>query len=166
MVSISELFLAYLNSILQRLNIGNYFLSIVNYYRTYSNYIDVLKGRVLNKFPIEGVLRDGKKILLKDQAIAYYYTIYYIKSKKLEINDSFMEFEYKGNIIRFYGWKYGDPATPFAFNNYNFLNVKDKIVVDIGASIGDTAIYFALQGAKKVIAFEPFPKIFSIAKRI
>ena len=45
------------------------------------------------------------------------------------------------------------------------MDVKDKIVVDIGASIGDTPIYFALRGAKKVIAFEPFPKIFGLARR-
>ena len=76
-----------------------------------------------------------------------------------------MEFEYKGKRVRFYGWKYGDPASPFAFGDYDFLDVKDKVVVDIGASIGDTPVYFALRGAKNVIAFEPFPKIFELARR-
>lgn len=38
---------------------------------------------------------------------------------------------------------------------YKFLNVKDEIVIDIGANIADSSIYFALQGAKKVIALEP-----------
>lgn len=54
---------------------------------------------------------------------------------------------------------------PFVFHEYDFLDVKDKTVVDIGANIGDTAIYFALKGARRVIAFEPFPKIFHIAQR-
>jgi FkbM family methyltransferase len=43
---------------------------------------------------------------------------------------------------------------------YNSLDVKDKVVVDIGAYVGDSAIYFALKGARKVIAVEPHPKAF------
>lgn len=37
---------------------------------------------------------------------------------------------------------------------YGWLPVKNKIVVDIGSSIGDSPIYFALRGAKTVIAIE------------
>jgi FkbM family methyltransferase len=47
---------------------------------------------------------------------------------------------------------------------YAQLNVYDKVVVDIGAAIGDTAIMFKMLGAKKVIAFEPFPYSYNIAK--
>ena len=43
---------------------------------------------------------------------------------------------------------------------YESLNVKGKVVVDIGAYIGDSAIYFALRGAKRVIAIEPHPEAF------
>jgi 23S rRNA G2069 N7-methylase RlmK/C1962 C5-methylase RlmI len=32
---------------------------------------------------------------------------------------------------------------------YEDLNVKGKVVIDVGAYIGDSAIYFALRGAKK-----------------
>ncbi len=36
-------------------------------------------------------------------------------------------------------------------------------VLDIGAAIGDTAIYFAMNpNAKKVISYEPFPRAFSL----
>jgi methyltransferase, FkbM family len=48
---------------------------------------------------------------------------------------------------------------------YDFLDVTNRTVVDVGAGIADTAIYFALRGAKRVIAFEPFPKIFDIAQK-
>ncbi|WP_231136368.1 FkbM family methyltransferase [Acidianus ambivalens] len=96
---------------------------------------------------------------------AYYYTVYYLKLKDLEVNDDYMKFTYMNTIVKFYGWKYGDPAAPFALHEYKFLDVNGKTVVDIGASIGDTPIYFALNGAKKVIGFEPFPKIFLIAKK-
>jgi len=37
-----------------------------------------------------------------------------------------------------------------------------KVVLDIGANIGDSAIFFALQGASKVIAFEPIPSNFKL----
>jgi len=37
------------------------------------------------------------------------------------------------------------------------VDVKNKSVVDIGAFVGDTAIYFAIKGAEKVIAIEPHP---------
>ena len=46
---------------------------------------------------------------------------------------------------------------------YKFLEPRKKIVVNVGASIGDSAIYFALKGAKHVYAFEPYPYSYSIA---
>jgi len=48
---------------------------------------------------------------------------------------------------------------------YELFDVKDKVVVDIGAFIGDSAIYFAGKGAKKIVAYEPNPHIFEIAKK-
>jgi len=53
----------------------------------------------------------------------------------------------------------------FQDNCYELFDVKDKVVVDIGAYIGDSAIYFAGKGAKKTIAYEPNPHIFEIAKK-
>ncbi len=44
--------------------------------------------------------------------------------------------------------------TQFFEGQYSWLDVKDRDVIDIGAAIGDTAIYFALRGAKRVYAFE------------
>ncbi len=37
-------------------------------------------------------------------------------------------------------------------------------MVDIGANIGDSAIYFALNNAKRVIALEPYPHSYSSAE--
>jgi len=48
---------------------------------------------------------------------------------------------------------------------YKWLDVKNRDVVDIGANIGDSAIYFALKGAKHVYAFEPYPYSYNIAKK-
>lgn len=38
---------------------------------------------------------------------------------------------------------------------YGELDVKGKDVIDIGASVGDTALYFLLKGARHVYCFEP-----------
>jgi FkbM family methyltransferase len=48
----------------------------------------------------------------------------------------------------------------FDCGEYNSLSVKDRIVVDVGAFVGDSAIYFALKGARKVIAIEPHPEAY------
>ena len=45
----------------------------------------------------------------------------------------------------------------FDYGEYDELNVRDRVVVDVGAFVGDSAIYFALRGAKRVIAIEPHP---------
>jgi hypothetical protein len=43
-------------------------------------------------------------------------------------------------------------------------NVVGKSVVDVGAFIGDTAIYFSVKGARTILAFEPDPRSFELAK--
>jgi len=39
--------------------------------------------------------------------------------------------------------------------------LKNKSVLDIGAFIGDSAIYFILKGAKKVYTIEPHPDAYN-----
>ncbi len=48
---------------------------------------------------------------------------------------------------------------------YAGLDVHGKDVIDIGANIGDTAIYFALNGARHVDAYEPHPYSYGVAKK-
>ncbi len=53
----------------------------------------------------------------------------------------------------------------FSNEEYRDLDVKGKDVLDIGANIGDTAIYFAIKGARHIYALEPFPYSYYSAKR-
>lgn len=46
---------------------------------------------------------------------------------------------------------------------YSFLKFKGRTILDIGASFGDTSIYFALNGARKVYAVEPYPYAYKLA---
>jgi FkbM family methyltransferase len=52
----------------------------------------------------------------------------------------------------------------FLKEDYGDFSVKNGTVIDVGAFIGDTAIYFATKGAKRVLAFEPAPPTFHIAQ--
>ncbi|BBL45433.1 FkbM family methyltransferase [Nanobdella aerobiophila] len=45
--------------------------------------------------------------------------------------------------------------------DYNILNVKDKVVLDIGAYVGDSSIYFIRRGAKKVYTYEAVKDIYN-----
>lgn len=51
-------------------------------------------------------------------------------------------------------------AEIFVDKQWSFLNVKNKVVIDVGAYIGDSAIYFVRRGARKVICFEPHPLLY------
>jgi FkbM family methyltransferase len=50
-------------------------------------------------------------------------------------------------------------------NEYEILrtHLKDAIVLDIGAYIGDSAIKFILEGANKVHSYEPHPELYNLA---
>jgi FkbM family methyltransferase len=52
---------------------------------------------------------------------------------------------------------YSSTYDVFEIEDYKFLNVQNKSVLDIGAFVGDSPIYFILKGAKKVYAIEPHP---------
>lgn len=68
--------------------------------------------------------------------------------------------------LQFYnGISNGDLFNIFHEQDYDFLPVKNRVVIDIGANIADSSIYFAMIGAKKVIALEPFPKNFEVAQK-
>jgi len=43
---------------------------------------------------------------------------------------------------------------------YDDLDVSGKTVVDVGAGVGDTAMLFALRGARRIIALEPYPSLY------
>jgi len=76
-----------------------------------------------------------------------------------------VSFEYLGRrlVLRFpKKVNFGALLGTFLYEDYASLNVSDKHVIDIGAYIGDTSIYFALKGARKVFAIEPYPFTFNL----
>lgn len=55
----------------------------------------------------------------------------------------------------------GDFVSVFVTREYERLPVAGRQVLDVGASIGDSATYFAARGAARVIAVEPWPMTFN-----
>ena len=81
-------------------------------------------------------------------------------------NDNSVNIRFHGKKLKFfYGPQGPVTAGEFASFDYEFLNVKDKVVIDVGAAIGDTAIIFKLKGAKKVFAFDINKRYLEIAKK-
>ena len=69
-----------------------------------------------------------------------------------------VRFPFRDREILLHGGRLmGDPTAVFSREEYANLPVYGRVVVDVGSSIGDSPLYFWLQGASKVLAFESNP---------
>jgi len=140
-----------------------YFDAFLRYQKAYKNFLHVLKQVRSDNFPIRAILRNGKIITLNSKVeaatTAYGQGNFVIENNLLIINqNNFPEIKLKG-------WENNaDLYEIFFLNSYKFLPVIDSQIIDIGANIADSSIYFALQGAEKVIAVELVPQNFEFAK--
>jgi len=145
------------------------------------NWIDVALFRIGLKKTLKIKFRDGKSAQFKSKK--EYFEFWnsefgqnelnkQLKTSNYKIKDKKIKLDYQNKKIYFYydtnrqlSNIIGDIKENFIEEQYKWLDVKDKDVVDVGANIGDTAIYFALKGAKHVYAFEPYPYSYNIAKK-
>ncbi|MDE1828593.1 MAG: FkbM family methyltransferase [Candidatus Micrarchaeota archaeon] len=58
---------------------------------------------------------------------------------------------------------FSEASEHFVRGHYN-VDVEGKTVVDIGASIGDTLVYFLKKGARRAYGFEPYPYAYGYAR--
>ena len=151
--------ISYFNSLKIRM------VGFLRYKKVYKNYFQVI-GKVLhNDYPFNAILRSGEIVKITDP----FYNKLISKGliSFIQIKNEILEIK-KINLfdgLLFSGHQYGDILAVFFEKDYEFLNVRNKIVIDIGANIGDTAIYFILMGAKKVIGLEPSQEIFKHAEK-
>ena len=153
-----------------------YPLVLANFYRAYDNYITMTVCFWKRRYPIKAVLRNGKTVTIKNERTLKFpwhmipedgivrslgYEIRFDTEREITTIRSCS----KNNEIRLHdSINNGDIFGIFLKDQYGILPVNDAIVVDVGANIGDSAIYFALQGAKRIIAVDPFPHNYVIAK--
>ncbi|RLG62913.1 hypothetical protein DRO21_06825, partial [archaeon] len=119
--------------------------------------------------------RDGELFVLNSSTYSHFWKLFWYKVRLRELErklDFQLEadkcrFTFNGSKVRMH---LGDKCSIYAIHStfikqvYHMLNVKNRIVIDIGAYIGDTPIYFILKGARKVIAVEPYPRHYALAK--
>jgi len=130
------------------------------YRKAYENWISVLWAVHKNKPRIKLKLRNGLQLESSPRAVNLISAMFYHDLHIIRASDELLELMLNGESTVFFGWLHGDPA---ALPDYDWLDVKGKRVLDVGASIGDTAVYFALRGARQVVAFEPYPFPYSYA---
>ncbi len=71
------------------------------------------------------------------------------------VSNGYVTFKYKSKTVKLiYGYLTPMVASIFGNHEYDNLNVKNMHVIDIGASLGDTAILFKMNGAKFVDGYE------------
>ncbi len=138
---------------------------LVVYIQAYSNFTTVILRKMTHRFPIKCKLKDGREITLVNshQELRIPWYIYY--RFKFDIENDLVELKFQRTPVIFKGGiNDGGIHEVFGMEIYNYLEVEGKKVVDVGANICDSAIYFALKGALKVIALEPFPQAFKTGK--
>jgi FkbM family methyltransferase len=144
--------------------------TLLKYRRLYKNYMTIAMGILRKKYPIEASLRNGDKLLLRNELEAQIHGGRHDGFEYDTNNDivTISMSSHLNDIIKIQlhgGISNGDIRSIFVDNIYQVLPVKGKTVIDIGANIADSSIYFALRGASKVVGYEPFPKNFKLAQK-
>ncbi|HEX5978768.1 MAG TPA: FkbM family methyltransferase, partial [Nitrososphaeraceae archaeon] len=141
------------------------------YRRTYRNYFDVIFKDVRRKYPFQVILKNGSRITVLTRAglvsiaeITDYDKVYYdIDSNMWTISN--LQFAPQITTLKIRSdIDNGEIVPIFMQNIYGEIPVEGKVVIDIGANVGDSCIYFALKGASNVIGLEPFRKGYEFAR--
>lgn len=171
-----------LDYVLMYLNKLNKFHDLLIISRIVKNWQDVLLFRLGLKTNLILHLKTGHEIKINKPEDYYNFwesesgqvaTLQAARLDRTIKNDrknKLIKFKFKNKILSFYYDSekqmlnsIGMIREQFIDEPYNWLNVRNTGVIDIGANIGDTAIYFALNGAKHVYAFEPYPYSYNLA---
>jgi len=147
-----------------------------NYKKVYKNYFILLSKLYFKRrrslqndnIMIKVILRDGKEINVPYGWVVKFADLHTYQNENisnLSLVKEGISFRYKDFPVIINPARSSDPEAVFFREEYNFLNVKDRDVIDVGMNIGDSTIYFALNGARRVIGLEPYPYAFSYAEK-
>ena len=144
------------------------------YRKFYRNYLNILltlyiKGKTNNSsVNVKCKLRDGVKLEVPSWWVTTYTRLKLVKNtniSELKLTVNGISFKFKGIPIIIDPSRFSDLDAVFFYEDYRFLNTKERDVIDIGMNIGDSSIYFSINGANRVIGLEPFPYAFSFAEK-
>lgn len=114
-----------------------------------------------NKYPFILQLKNGRTVQI-DSWIDILHFTYPAIIKEVAKESNSVVVGFKGRYLIIEGYNRGDIGSTFILEDYGFLNPTGRIVVDIGAGIAESSIYFALKGSKGVLGFEPYPLLYNI----
>tara|TARA_Y100000996_G_scaffold415563_1_gene411188 strand:+ start:4545 stop:5468 length:924 start_codon:yes stop_codon:yes gene_type:complete len=131
----------------------------------FKNYYCTLNQVRKKRFPIRFTFREGQSVITNDLKEA---SLLLSRCRGITFDEeqiSIFNEEYNEKII-LNKWKDSVSVKEIFFENeYNTLEVKNKIVLDVGANVGDSSILFSRLGAKKIIALEPQVEFFNRCKK-
>ena len=151
---------------------------IIRYRRAFANWLVLIRHLRANApFPLIARLRTGGELLVESRAHLYIYSYtkgggplpLWLSGEFTLTSDGELKFEFNWRHsvtpVRVSGYlSNGDPSILLK-DEYGWLDVQGRTVIDVGANIGDSPIYFCLRGASKVIALEPIPMSFEMAAK-
>jgi FkbM family methyltransferase len=144
---------------------------LLKYRKAYRNYLSVIKHILQKKYPAEAILRDGQKITLTNFELSYNLArlkdqqkvAFNIENDTVLISDpadlNSKSLKLKGGLSN------GETVNIFVQDVYHNFPIKGKIVVDVGANIADSGIYFASHGARRIVGIEPLIENYELAEQ-
>jgi len=143
--------------------VKNILVQIRKYRTCYKNWIEIIIKVFLRRETV-AIMRNGNIIPSKFLTL---------QVKEMQFKGLSPTYDKERHIISFYFYEKlisikgaeinGDLNGIFCEEVYGFLDVKGRYVIDVGMNIGDSAIYFAMRGAKMVMGFEPYKRVYDIA---
>lgn len=117
---------------------------------------------------IQGLMNEGDKLIIKTKIQDFQVDDHINKEGfRFLYEASKRGWKYKDGIIEKEGvfFKYVSRSVFAIFDGHEYdnIDVYGRDVVDIGANVGDSSIYFALKGARKVVGVEPLPNVYARA---
>lgn len=148
--------------------------------RSVKNWYDLILFRSGARKEVTLVLRSGRRIRVRNASDYYNFMNTTMDwavelarmEPKISIGKNTMKIRFLDRDVSLYfesAASLGNSARlaiqQFVEEEYSWLDVRGKDVIDIGSSVADTSIYFALRGAKHVYAIEPYVRTHEIAKK-
>jgi|TARA_B110000467_G_C18238631_1_gene433188 FkbM family methyltransferase len=131
----------------------------------YKKFNSIAYNTIRNNFPISVTFNDGIQMKVTN-VHDLVFLARYDSWKSCKIIGDELLVSFNGTTVKFVDWRHnGDIQRIFLKEDYNEFPIKNSLVVDIGANIGDSSIYFSLCGAAKVIALEPVLSNYNAMKK-
>ena len=128
-----------------------HYLHSFNLYRNkYRNSFYIMRNVLRNNFPVQVIEKNGSSESLTCDLDLMTNLSGIEKCYEIIGNDVIIT---KKNLppIRLYNGIYGSIFAVFLKEEYKMLPIKGNTVIDIGANIGDSPIYFAVNGGRMAI---------------